>query len=526
MSDYEYFAESVGILKQAAIDAWMVDVEGFTIAGSTGRVRSGRDRYVRRFADRDLVVDSNPVDDVYQNVSRPDSSGRGGGDVWFTDVRGGAADTNEIYELRSKDYPSWFDGIIETVNGIVSPWLDPVDLARIAPILGGLNRVAAELGQGNLGSGGDLLADCSDLVSTAQTSDLSGTTISSFRKAVIAKLDPKIYMGGTPLKALCSVSVVLTSHVAAEKAAWAKAREQVADIVNSAFLSFTAVAERSRGDDWAELIEVVKVAAQVVKEIVPGADKWAAVADSIELDLLVDRLVPEPAKMVKPAGTYGSILEALRTNVQRLNEEVERVETGIRDAACQNLDIIGARSNREYFVLKAEGIRWTQQDYADYNAYSHDGDPDNDVIRIVPSVVMDVKASLDTVAEDFRRIARMLETIHPEMWSALSRDARLGYGPNGPAAAIMELAELLHDLLGTFAWSVEESGEDLKLACDALTAQNEAARAALEAQYTYMAGDDRGNVQSGIDLWDYSVPSLTSDQRVPPTIESRMRGEE
>lgn len=74
---------------------------------------------------------------------------------------------------------------------------------------------------------------------------------------------------------------------------------------------------------------------------------------------------------------------------------------------------------------------------------------------------------------------------------------------------------------------VEESGDDLELACKDIMAQDEATRAALEAQAASMTVDSRMNVQSGIDLWDYDTRQIARPTEggleEPPTVESPMK---
>ncbi|MCL2466955.1 MAG: hypothetical protein FWF02_10465 [Micrococcales bacterium] len=528
MAGIEYFEESVRILKQAAIDAWMVDVGGFTLISHAQKTKGGDGYYRKYWGEIGIPYDGKNryISDVYENVSRT-VGGVGGGAVWY-EAAHVTSGTNELDHLKdgrigieSSRYVDQFQTVCATIEDIVDPWREVVDLSKTAPIVQQFTKVATELGQGNLGTGGDLLADCSDLVTTMQSSHLRGETISNFRKAVIAKLDPKIYMGGTPLKALCAVGVALTSHAAAEQAAWEQACTQASEILNNAFLKFTEVAKKSDPTDWKQLLEVAHIAAEVALAVIPGGKAWTILKEGVELVLLVKEYAPQPISNTHPAYSYENVMKALRLNLQELNTQIKNTEENLRNRACGNLDTIA--KNKEHFALRPEAIVWDQKDYDDYNAYSRDYDPSNDVIQIYRSDVLDVKASLVKVAGDFREIARIIEPVHPEISPALARDSRLGLGPNGPAVAFMELAELLHDLLATFAWCVEETGHDLVLACDAILAQDEATQATLLAQAEYMKLDDQFNGQSGIDLWDFSTREIKDDTAQPPVIESLVK---
>lgn len=452
---YEKFATKVGELKRAAIDAWMYSETGWgwEVRGDVYQV----------------------IGDSRSKVTRPGQDGEGGGDwsgpvminIFGWDVLG-------FDDQKDAEFQGYFAEVRNTIDSIVGRWADLPDPAEVDEIVERCRTVSGHL------SVEPVVADANSNISVASedlavgmngisshVAGLSGNTIDAFKDKFLLKL-PMAIAGSL------AISAVRGGVVAAEKAIWEKAREDVMATLETAIQAFNAIAQGTTAT-WQDQLHVFGLAAEGVSLFMPGV-----LGKVLETASFGVSLVPEPKgdsrAGVGAPGKYSEGVESLSKQLDALSQQIRAEEEALRESLTGTISGVGTQKGTYDLVLDRI-----------YDLDCSVNMVESEVNAITERYMPKVQTALSAAAS---------ETITCTIGNQVARSADIGLGTYGPAYELYDLTILHYELTKDLAWEVENGAVQLHLALqDFIESDNQSAD-----QLRDFAASLEGG--SGFDPWD------------------------
>ena len=461
---YEEFKTAVGLLKQAAIDAYMCHggQDYFSTDPAVWQISKDGDHY----EPNGNWMGAGTWDG--SKVRRPDANGDSDGMMWVDGVSQGCV------------YGTDFKGVCDKIDGYVDRWQDLPSPAKISDVVDATKRVwegllinetQVEAGKGDADSatGGktDRSAQDVNLSSTVGTlrddaAYLFGTTASNFKTMYLNTTEARI-------NALCDVALELYIHMLRQQAMWDGARKDVMSIIDDCCDKFSTVAAGS-SDDWTQVLEILGVINDAVSAVIDNpAVKIASVAAQYGLDKAEESQVKNGK-----VGTYDKVRAGLEKSLIELNAKIVDQEDNVRRWVVDRLNDIWTRRGNYR-------LRGGSRDLSDTNPantrsaaalyYDEVDDPTEFRVGTDPSVrwdfaiAADIYTTMGTLVTLLRDISKINEAPEVEngIRSYVIRDKSIGVGGGyGPSQAVQQLNEAVYDLIDNMAGDWENGANDFQ----------------------------------------------------------------
>ncbi len=455
MTDYDYakFAELVGNLKRAAIDAYMYSLEGYSIVNG---------KYEKTSSDGTFYV------------SLPGEDGEGGGDSTSNFPLGLGGMLEDWNDHRDdKYYAGKFSEVKNAVDKIVGPWAGLPDPNNIANALRAYRsdvivNLSADIGDTKLPDPGTKVPGIDAKGEDEQSpegilpgpigsyikglsvndSDLKGSAMSVFKKMYFTKLPDVV-------KNLCFLSNLHAASLLAEQRAFLGARAQVIKMITEATAAFKEVAKGQTGScemdskflDWA--ISALSLPAS------GGIDLAISVT---QLILTATKDLQEMQSEAKAeANTYSSLMSQLHNNFSAFAERFEMMERGVHATLMSySNQLVKADQGRDFDSAVFRLVR------GGANSSVTDADDKDQVTLIKEDAVSDVSYYLLKVTYLLNQSAEKLDGV--SMSAVVERPGSIGMSQYGPHLGFDDLKQRLCELLRDLNWQVEEGIVNLRLA--------------------------------------------------------------
>lgn len=421
MASYENLGTTIGQLKRAAIDAYMVsDYGGF--AGQMWTIES--DKYT--------------IGGKAQ-VTRPGENGEGGGD-WSGDwdwLIGGGKDeefTGVFNDIRTR-----IDDAVDhwTANlPVVSELKADGDKAHEAMMKLGItpSQTGGTVNAtGPIGGYLNLIAEGLD--------EMSGNTIEAFKGKFLSQLSRVIANQ-------YAMTVPIGGALRAQENLWTEARKDIANIVQEALDAMNAVVAGS-GPNWELLYTVVGVAAKGAGIFATGGLKAATEVTGLGVTVLTGPGNTNKDSQASADGTCESVLTALESSVKELSDRIGQEEKDLQ----KNLD-----DNATAFENQLSGYDINATD-ATLDVPDAQG-PGVDIVIISKALV---KGITDT---HMPNVADELKAAASSLWSAQTSGTALNR-PEGigvqHGAQVFGLVYKLYESIMNLEWEVRSGAKTLDL---------------------------------------------------------------
>ena len=443
---YDDLPELIGYLKRAAIDAYVISEESYFLEWY------------------DIKGDSYQKNTISENIgpgaefiTRPGTDGEGGG----KNTSGGSAELiSEFDEVRNS-----IDAIIQKWRALpetrygsteINDWVKVSSvLADRAATIDGISR-----GQGTIGA--DILQ------ARTWIGEMNGAVIGEFSsfvsklESVVGGLSDEVTLWGGALNSEIKMleemksSVVETviqginafNKVASDDSGDIDIALRVVETAVDAFLAFTAPS------------------ALAAKQGASGAVKCVSgrnAANGSNFVLKGVSSLKNDSPGVKEVDDYSSALEALREAFKALNENVKKVEKGVRKTLNDNVKVM--QENRDSYDVTLKPID-----------SSGTGKQDGLVMNLL--TVKNINAKMYDIAREVRRAGNDIVLV--SLSDCIFRHSKIGLGPSGPSKAFNEMRDLLSRLLLDLADDVENEAKNFELAAEAIVEQDTATKARLD----------------------------------------------
>lgn len=443
---YDDLPKLIGYLKRAAIDAYVILEESYFLEWY------------------DIEGDSYQKNTISENIgpsaefiARPGADGEGGG----KNTSGGSA------ELVSE-----FDEVRKSIDAIVGKWrtlpetrygsTEINDWVKVSSVLA--DRAATidgiSRGQGTIGA--DILQ------ARTWIGEMNGAVIGEFSsfvsklESVVGGLSDEVTLWGGALNSEIKMleemksSVVETviqginafNKVASDDSGDIDIALRVVETAVDAFLAFTAPS------------------ALAAKQGASGAVKGVSgrnAANGSNFVLKGVSSLKNDSPGVKEVDDYSSALEALREAFKALNENVKKVEKGVRKTLNDNVKVM--QENRDSYDVTLKPID-----------SSGTGKQDGLVMNLL--TVKNINAKMYDIAREVRRAGNDIVLV--SLSDCIFRHSKIGLGPSGPSKAFNEMRDLLSRLLLDLADDVENEAKNFELAAEAIVEQDTATKARLD----------------------------------------------
>ena len=165
----------------------------------------------------------------------------------------------------------------------------------------------------------------------------------------------------------------------------------------------------------------------------------------------------------KEVDDYSYALEALRETFEVLNENVRKVEEGVRKTLNDNVNVM--RANRGSYDVTLKPID-----------SSGTGKQDGLVMNLL--TVKNINAKMYGIAGEVRRAGNDIALV--SLSDCIFRHSKIGLGPSGPSEAFNEMRDLLSRLLLDLADDVENGAKNFEPAAEAIAEQDTDTKARLD----------------------------------------------
>lgn len=444
-----YVGDLVERLKRPAVEAYIKSLPGYWDYGTArGEDFSG----VEHTATGYLVERGGS----YLVITPPNEAGYGGGRlaVWQYATGG-------LYKTRS-EVASWADPdeFIEAFNEVrsridraFSAWLDlPQGLrfdTQVQSAASAIKLLQLDIGEVEswMKGGpypeyqmGSTLIDELATVGRILSDDLlfGGLALDAFKDRY----------GGNAQRAaagLYAMSTVCGGHIAAERALWKNARQDLLGIIETGESGLIAASTTHHDINWGLVLSVVGVAIKGASLIAKATGAGAAASLALDgVGLIVDEVGDQVAdadksKVVPPS--YSEVMAAIETSLNELNAAIRNEESLIASNTEANLGHI--RDDASKYDLT--GVIFD------------DNDDRGTKIRFDTVTAPSISVAMRNASAQLEAASSYFSYF--DITSACQRDPSIGLGEHGPAAQVDEFSRTIKQLLN--ALSVEcERGAD------------------------------------------------------------------
>ncbi|WBL19693.1 hypothetical protein [Citricoccus sp. NR2] len=453
------YGESVGNLKQAAIDAYMRSQPGLWVIHD--------DHYQRSFTEGDRNIAS-------VNVSRPGSTGDYGGQTSVGFTYGSTpADAETALET---DFAGYFDQVRQSIDQALTSWKElpnPADLDEtieqgIANASGMLPSFDFDGGSSGLSVGE--LPDCFTEVNEL-LAEMKGETVDGFQSFMNFQ---KAALGRYAVLAMAQVNLTV-----AQQELWKHARRGLIRTIETASQAFRAAASSS-GGDFSMALQVLGWAAAAAAPFTGGTSAIALATVSTAAGALATITSPPPEEEETINGDdYDSVLAAFSTALGSLSSSISSEEQSAIEEVDKLLDVInnpvapntasGDMTGEESINPSVETINIDSVDITGYQEL----DIDTENMRTIWG------GHLTTLCENLDHLAT--EALGINIYAHVTRPATIGNGPSGAAERYYVISTTLNLLLKDASWDVDNGAIQLEQAIRWLIESDDDSRADLEA---------------------------------------------
>jgi hypothetical protein len=401
-------------------------------------------------------------------ITRPDSSGNGGGEVvLWADVALRLA----VQLLITKA----FNAIRSSVDATVAPWRGLPDPGVIGQTKDACKKVSEHIaitqGGDTIQGTGPIFNDLGSVADKLKLAGMQGKLIAAFEKDFLGRL-PALTQG------LYSIGVVCGVDAAAEASLWKRARQNVADILESNTRCNIGVFWRGMPSETT--LAIAGWAVEAVGEFAPGAGKEVASVMSKGIGLVND-ICPEEWRAKKEYFDVFSALDGLAADFEQLNTQIRDSENNIND----NL-VAGFGAVKDDFSWRDPRQRMFDLELGSIGTLDLKLDPG--VCRgIADPGLVDVKADYDALSPLVKE------------WSLsgkLTRNSSVGIDASKLEKSFAELAWLNYELYANVSSEVGLAAKELAAAADYVERQDDDNKRRLEEL------GEAATVGSGIDFWN------------------------
>jgi len=466
MTDYsDHILRDIGLLKQAAIDAYMVE---------QGYHYDEKKNYYEYFGTAyNSLGDTHRKPeqiDMHHTVQRPDKRGESGGDYyWFGDPR--VAPHGTPQKRQSREYHDLFDSIGGSISGIFKGY-DSIPNPEVfdGTIITAMIAVSecTTKNSRDLGGGSDFTAAFN--AAEMQFAFLHGLTSDAYYE-LLERLSIVVAN-------VRDLAVAVCASARGEQEIYRQAQNDVISIILSATACFRARADAGTYGliDWPQIF---KTASAIISGISSIADKTIAapVTKVMEGSFLILKAISEADANHKPQApkvlSYDAIIDAMVQTLSELSASIKCQERSAWDAMKENANIVDA------------GLASTDQPFSIVNTLSADkyrnpgtitaSDPD--AVQIMCGHVDEI---ITTVILASRTAA--YELLESSPWS---RPQEIGISTSGFSKMWFQAVWSLYDCLGKIAESLADANADFK----AVSGKFSEADAEYSDQYGDMSSD-------------------------------------
>lgn len=443
--DYANLNELIGNVKQAAIDAWMVDLHYTKIDDSTYEAE-GSGAYGTR----------STYDPRYL-VTRPGNNGLGGGVMSrVTYAYGGSWSSGQSTEIVSS-LEAEFDQIRTTIEELFEPWKDLPDPEKVKASVGDAVSAITELSVEYSSSGTQTDNTTSIAMQTDLVNDslqyLAGATVDAFK---LNFLTPMVGAAMT----LRTIAVARAVVAAGEQSLWEKAREDVLQAATSIKDAFAAVAPHSSGMSAATTLDVAGWLNDAIGLIpLPWVGAVTGIV-SIGIDILDKTATKDEMPNPVSGGSYEAVLTSAGEHLKKINSVITQAEQEIHDNLTANANGIRSAAGRSALDLVPHAFR-EGESIIPSTEVPHSANGMSEIAFTTEKVNGIVDVLLPAISTTFKNA---LDAFEGSFYSTINRDDRIGLGANGPAAAYADVSLLFYSLCGELSEEVSNAAINLKLA--------------------------------------------------------------
>lgn len=454
------YGESVGNLKQAAIDAYMRSQPGLWVIND--------DYYLRTFSDGS----GENVANVH--VSRPGPTGDYGGQTSLGVTVGRTPDSAEI--ALETNFAGYFDQVRQSIDQALTSWKElpnPADLDEmveqgIANASGMLPSFDFDGGSSGLSVGE--LPGCFTEVNEL-LAEMKGETVDGFQSFMNFQ---KAALGRYAVLAMAQVNLTV-----AQQELWKHARRGLIRTIETASQAFRAAASSS-GGDFSMALQVLGWAAAAAAPFTGGTTAIVLATVSTAAGALGTIATPPPEEEKTISGAdYDSVLASFSSALTSLSRSIASEEESAIEQIDALLDVVnnpvapntasGDMTGEESINPSVETIDIDSVDITGYQ----DLDIDTENMRAIWG------GHLTTLCENLDHLATAALGIN--IYAYVTRPATIGNGPAGAAERYYVISTTLNLLLKDASWDVDNGAIQLEQAIRWLIESDDDSRTDLEA---------------------------------------------